>query len=454
MMIKKNCTIKFAILLAIITLPGCRKVSITRQFSNLQRKTKQITDADIMYTPVACNVGELEEQLAQGISRDEAIAMALANNPDLQADFENLGIAQADLAQAGLYTNPTINSVFRFPTQSQGPGTAQMNIESVASFRLADLWQVPLTKEVAEDVLEITTLRILTTILDTAQKAAVAFDEYVQAQATFANAQESLREIKDYKDEVYYRQNYGYSSDLDKYHADIMLNTMELEVIRYMAMHKTAAMHLKKILGLDPSETPVQILNNPCCTPETMTLDELERYALENRPEIQIAHIKIKQYKDTIALEKARIWNNVDIGIAYKQDFDRPFRGWGPYVAFNVPVFDDNHAQIARAEFLLRQAEKELYAETIKVKEEIRKAYVFYNSLEKELDIYNKHILPTRSKAITWASKYTRTMQVNGLVEIQTKIDLYETKKNLITTQYKLMHSYAELERAVGKRLI
>lgn len=116
-------------------------------------------------------------------------------------------------------------------------------------------------------------------------------------------------------------------------------------------------------MGVTPSSKQIHLVDQLYENLIIPELAELEKYALSNRPEIQIAHMKIQQYKDTISLERAKIFKVVDIGLAYKQDFDKPFRGWGPYIDIQLPIFDTNYAQIARAEFLLKQAEKELLAE-------------------------------------------------------------------------------------------
>ncbi len=47
-----------------------------------------------------------------GLSEDEAIALALWNNPDLHTSLARLGIARGDLVQAGLLTNPQFNFLF------------------------------------------------------------------------------------------------------------------------------------------------------------------------------------------------------------------------------------------------------------------------------------------------------------------------------------------------------
>ncbi|MCE9582744.1 MAG: TolC family protein [Planctomycetes bacterium] len=49
------------------------------------------------------------------LSPESAVQIALLNNPELQAAYEDLGVAQADLVQAGLLKNPTIFGSVQFP---------------------------------------------------------------------------------------------------------------------------------------------------------------------------------------------------------------------------------------------------------------------------------------------------------------------------------------------------
>jgi len=49
--------------------------------------------------------------LAKPLTVDAAVQIALLNNPGLQATLEELGIAQADLVQAGLLSNPKLKAL-------------------------------------------------------------------------------------------------------------------------------------------------------------------------------------------------------------------------------------------------------------------------------------------------------------------------------------------------------
>ena len=50
--------------------------------------------------------------LADGLTQEEAVAIALWNSPSFQATLADLGVARADLAEAGLLRNPIFSLLF------------------------------------------------------------------------------------------------------------------------------------------------------------------------------------------------------------------------------------------------------------------------------------------------------------------------------------------------------
>lgn len=445
------------IVLLLSLLSGCRKVKIGSNFTKLQKRTKISTEASIILDNELHfdinDIPDVKGTIDYGISKTEVVSIALLNNPELQADFQNLGIAKADLVQAGLYTNPSINSVFRFPTRDKGPGTAQVNIEAIAAFRLSDLWQVPLAKHVAEDLLEIVSLRIFSTILTIAEETKIAYDACLAADFQLKNTKSLLETTYELRDEIYYRQLYGYTSDLDKDLIDAKVGGLESELKQREADVFNAYIHLKRLMGLTPSPTPLKLIDKLYEDVLVPELKVMEDYALANRPEIHVAFMKIKQYKDTIKLEKAKVFKVVDAGIGYKQDFDKPFAGWGPYLNINLPIFDDNYAQVARAEFLLKQAEQELIAEKIRILEELNKPYKSFKELEKEIVLYKNIVLPSHQKAIEYAYRYAETMQLNMVTALESKVKFYEANGQLVDKYYHALKEFAHLERALSKNI-
>ena len=79
----------------------------------------------------------------QPLSVDDAVQVALFNNRGLQATFQELGIAEADLVQAGRLPNPG----FAYSRQTQG---GEVEIERLLVFNLARLLAMPMIGEIEQ----------------------------------------------------------------------------------------------------------------------------------------------------------------------------------------------------------------------------------------------------------------------------------------------------------------
>jgi cobalt-zinc-cadmium efflux system outer membrane protein len=64
--------------------------------------------------------------LAQPLTADAAVQVALLRSRELQAVYEDLGVAQADLVHAGLLRNPDLAGFFRIP--DRGPSGVNWNV--------------------------------------------------------------------------------------------------------------------------------------------------------------------------------------------------------------------------------------------------------------------------------------------------------------------------------------
>jgi cobalt-zinc-cadmium efflux system outer membrane protein len=123
-------------------------------------------DKATYWNQVYCNNELIDEALQfllqQELTVDGAVQIALLNNPQIQALYADVGIAQADLIEAGLWSNPAFDIVFRYSNIS-GDKT---NIEYSVTSSFIDLLLIPLRVKIAQAELEQTTLRVTNEILD------------------------------------------------------------------------------------------------------------------------------------------------------------------------------------------------------------------------------------------------------------------------------------------------
>ena len=450
MRIIKFLTVSFLLL----GLSGCHKPDMIQEFASLNKNARDLTGHTIaLRSPARLECDKnMTEYIARGLTHNQAISLALLNNPELQAHFEELGVAKADLVQAGLYTNPDIQGFFWLPFRNTA---TEMEIGTF--FNITDLWQVPLRKKVKQDVLEATTFKILELILETIRKTQYAYDNALSAQNKLCILTDIEHKTGSLRDAIYYRYDFGLSSDLDKHLTDITVNKARIDIAHAEKDLTHAYLDFKNVLGITPTPDPIT-LNDPFRIPVKKIKqalpppEELQTYALCNRPELFRLRMKIKQFKDTIALENARTFKKINAGFSFKQDFDAD-RGIGPSFELSLPLFDQNQAQKARAQFLLAQAEKELIATRLEIQKNVRKHYLDVISFAEELIIYEDKILPSYKKAIEYVDTYEKVMQMTVVTLLQTKKEFYEHQLRAIETNYHLLNALSELERATGKRL-
>src|SRR2546421_10285864 len=100
-------------------LSGCASVPPRGGFSDVQQTVSQRIGKRVQWNQNSDDdrraAEAVHQLLAPELTADSAVQIALLNNPRLQATYAELGIAQADLVQAGLLSNPVFSAGVRVP---------------------------------------------------------------------------------------------------------------------------------------------------------------------------------------------------------------------------------------------------------------------------------------------------------------------------------------------------
>jgi hypothetical protein len=104
---------------------------------------------------------EVQALLHDTLTVDGAIQVALLNNRTLQALYADLGVAQADLVQAGLLKNPVFDGLVHAPLAG-GP----LKVEFHVAMDFLDIFYIPLRKRVAAALFEEAKLQVMGAVLD------------------------------------------------------------------------------------------------------------------------------------------------------------------------------------------------------------------------------------------------------------------------------------------------
>src|SRR5437867_9423645 len=190
---------RFFLLSGTIALAGCAHVDPNPAFQELANTVHLRTGKRVQWNRGSAEDAEAQGAVASLLSRPltagSAAQVALLNNHKLQATYEELGIAQADLVEAGLLRNPIFTFERRLPGQA-------LEMDVLKEF--IDILLLPLRKRIAAAQFEAAKLRVGHEILIVAAEVRAAFYEHqgdqqlvdlrkTVAEATERSAETALR---------------------------------------------------------------------------------------------------------------------------------------------------------------------------------------------------------------------------------------------------------------------
>src|SRR5471032_1698630 len=333
-------------------LTGCASPSPQAGFDAVAEASGQRTGAGLQ-TRVLRNDDDarelaavIDKTLAQPLSADAAVQIALLNNRGLQATYWSLGIAQADLAQAGRLQNPS----FDF---QRVHGGGEVGIERTLTFNLVSLITLPLAAKLEAQRYEQTKLQVtnaaLTVAADTrrayyeavaaAQGVGYAKDVSASAQASAELAARMLEagnwsQLDLAREQAYYAQAVA-----DESHAGRSAVAAREKLTRLMGLSGAQATRIESALPERLPELPESLVE----------LKDVEERALRERLDIQAATLDTRQTASALGLTKAtRFINVLDIGAVNNADPGAP-HARGVELTLEIPLFDWGTARVARA---------------------------------------------------------------------------------------------------------
>ena len=440
-------------LLVLFFMAGCATVKTDQEWGKLKEIAYERFGEEIVWEQSEAEKQRTQNEVARlltdGLSRHDAVRIALMNNRQLQQSFEKVGISKSDLVQAGLFSNPSLDVLFRFPS-----GGGRTNIEATSLLPLSDLWQIPFRKKVAATRLEATILHTGQIMIETAAEAKKDYDAVNYLKRSEKETKEILQKFQEIRDQVDTRRNFGFMSEQDLYLSQLMVFDAELELARIRNQIATRKAKLNRVLGLKPSQNNYELVPEKECE-EFAHLPDLEtavRHALEHRLEVQMAKFRIHRAERVLELEKKLIFKHIGLGASYEKDVEGT-EGFGPALDIQLPLFDQNQAQIARAQYEIRQERKKLQALEDQVWEEVTGDLEAIRLFETRRRSLREQIIPLREKILKYAEKWVSAMQLNRLYLLEAQRGLLQSRQEYVEALMGFQNALVDLELHLGGKL-
>ena len=392
-------TPQYGVILGLLALAGCAHFSRDGGFDSVAQATRAHLGKDVLWPRTdgerAMSGAQVAALLAEPLSIDAAVQVALLNNRDLQASFEQLGISEADLVQAGRLPNP------RFDLLHAGAG-GQYDIEETVTLNVIALLTMSYRHETEKRRFAQTQTVIEQRILQLAAETRFAY-------LTAVAAHESL----------VFHERVNAAANAGAELARRMLatgNWNRLDQARELAFEFDARQGLQRaqyrelssreklirLLGLanaSGTDSPLHLAERlPDLPPSIEPLPDVEQTVLENRVDLQVLRLGLDQLARDLELTgSTRFVNVLDAGPArIKQGTAREGYQSGFALSFEVPIFDTGAARMKRAGAVYAQALDEFAQAALDARSQIRDSYANYQSAYKLAVQQRDEILPLR----------------------------------------------------------
>lgn len=387
---------KLAILAITATLGGCATFSKDGGFDSVADAAMTRLDKNVQVIRNEDDQKALDERIGELVKKplsvDDAVQIAVLNNRGLQATFANLGIAEAELVQAGRLQNPS----FEFKHSKGGTDTT---IERTFTVNLIQLLTTPLATRIEGRRFEQTKLMVSAAVLKTAFDARSAYFEAVAAEQEVAYANQVNASAQAGAELASRMARAGNWSQLDLAREQAFYSEATANVGKAAKASITAREKLTRLMGLWGKNRAFQLPDRlPDLPNVALEMRDVEQIALRDRLDVRAEKLHVQETASSLNLGKeTRFLNVLDLGYVSNSATGYPREG-GYDITLEVPLFDWGTARVAKAEAIYMQSVNSLAHTAVDARSEAREAYLIYRTSYDLSKHYRDNVVPQRKK--------------------------------------------------------
>jgi len=402
-------------------LAGCASVPRDSGFADVRQAVMTETQQPVDWNPRedvrppddAAVAALLDDEL----TADQAVKIAFANNRDLQATLEELGLARAELIGASTVRNPLFDGEVRFPGDPRSP------FELAFSQTLIDIFQLGNRKRLGRAQFEAAKVRVSGAAINFAGHVRMDYYDALAARKILAR-QEAVMKAQEAATEVAKRQHFaGNISDLDLENEQSRYEQVKLDLARAQLDELQARERLIADLGL-LRRAELKLPDDFPAPPDSeMPSEEVEQQVVSRRLDLRIAQREIEAARSAMRISKTAAFEDLAVGVHLEREPDGR-KTTGPAATIPIPIFDRGAAAKARARAMLRQAQQRFGAMTVAARSEARAAQERLLEARSRMDYLRDVVIPRRERIL-------RLTQLEYNAMLRGVFQLIDARKNL-----------------------
>lgn len=388
------------------------------------------------------------EKIAHPLTPEDAVAIAYLQNPRLRAAYARLGLAAADVYDAGRLSNPRLSVEALF---GKGPSPDELTLGLTQSF--GDLLFLSARRKVADRDFARAKAMAGQEILDVAAEVQAACLRLMAAQQValmrgkIADAAAAAATLAD----RFYKA--GNINALSLAMEQAAASDARLAHLAAEAELRDARDALNRLMGFRAA--PGWTLAGELQAPQgaDADADAIIALALGQRLDLIARRDAITARAAALGLSQRQRWaDGAEAGVAHKRESDGG-RQTGPSLSVELPLFNSGKGRIARATAELDQAMADLDEAEIAVANQIRSGLARLATARARAEEYRTVLLPARAAIVARMQEEVNFMLRGPFDLIRARQQDYEASEGYIAAVRDYWIARADLARDAGGRL-
>ncbi|MDH7794477.1 MULTISPECIES: TolC family protein [unclassified Beijerinckia] len=392
-----------AVGLSALTLGGCASFTPDGGMEAVATQVSATLGADAVKINSQCEAASaaarVKALLAKPLTSTSAVQIALLNNRGLQAEYNTLGLSEADFVEASLPPNPTL-ALGRTVTNGG------LDIERRIIANLLSLLTQPTRREIGERQFEAARYRAIDATFRTAANARKAYYAAVSARQKVTYLEQARTSADAAADLMRSLGETGAAKKLDQARTAAFYAEVSNQLAAARLETSTTREALTRSLGVWGSDInyklPSQLPNLPRGLPSTQ---QVETQAIRQRVDLIASRLELDALATSLRLYEATRYVSA-FELAGFSKFERSksdgvvekkrSAGNALDLVIEIPIFDFGETTRRRAAETYMQAVNRFAEQAVNIRSEARAAYLTHRGSYEIALAYRNKIVPLR----------------------------------------------------------
>ncbi|HEX2787605.1 MAG TPA: TolC family protein [Ignavibacteria bacterium] len=378
-------------------------------------------------------------------SVDEAVKIAIENNPEIKTAQFNIGREEGIKQKAFNITKPQVFIEY------EGVKGSISNFEN-RKIGVSQEFEFPLSYFLRADVqssqVEIAKQEVRRVTNDIASKVKIAYLNLLLNNQLLEIATENLKIYNDFLFIAEQKYNAGATSNLEVLRARINKIKIENDISNLKSQIVNSQSELKRLLNMNYEIIPSGDLS---FKELVLTKQELLNLAVQNNPEIIISSLQKEKFSNKMSLSKAELLPDLSVKY-YNQKIGNDGGYWGIELGVDVPLWfwGEQSGNIKEADYEFQMASSQEITVRASIETILNQSFQDYQNNLRQLKFFNEDVFKETDEIFRQAKisyeegsiDYTEYLQALGIV--------YDTRVQYMNAVYNYNKSIINLEKIIA----